>query len=204
MLWLETRMGVRMFKVYCSSEVKQRCEVYLTWKVRGLWLVYFTTDISWQEKWVVKQTRKWGSWVGVTAVTLADTNSPGAGEGHSVMKRTIVPADNAQTTSGPVRDLLGSEKHHCPNACTSLLCRHNTCLETVSQADLTVGNQHECKTASTLAWTEQKPWPCTSRQWLTPKKLKYSRGSLELRLGWCFSLSKPPVRHWEEKSYSKD
>lgn len=104
-LWLKTRMGVRMFKVYCSSEVKQRCKVYLTWKVRGLRLVYFTTDISSQEKWVVKQTRKWGSWVEVTAVTQADTNRQGAGEGHRVMKRTILPHADAQKPWCPSRVL---------------------------------------------------------------------------------------------------
>lgn len=52
-----------MCKVYCSSEVVQGCEVYLTWKVRGLCLVYFATDIGSQEKWVVRKTRKWGSWL---------------------------------------------------------------------------------------------------------------------------------------------
>lgn len=53
-----TRMGVCMHKVYCSSEVKRRCEVYLTWKVRGLPLADFATDIGSQEKWVVRKTRK--------------------------------------------------------------------------------------------------------------------------------------------------
>lgn len=48
----------------------------------------------------------------VTAVTQADTNRPGAGEGHSVEKRTIGPDVNAQKTVRPWRRGLGFEKHH--------------------------------------------------------------------------------------------
>lgn len=53
-----TRMGGRMCTVYCSSEVKRRCEVYLTWKVRGLPPVDLATDIGPQEERVVRKTRK--------------------------------------------------------------------------------------------------------------------------------------------------
>lgn len=49
----------------------------------------------------------------VTAVTQADTNRLGAGEGHSVTKRTIGPDVNAQMTWCPSRrGRLGSETHH--------------------------------------------------------------------------------------------
>lgn len=109
-LWLKTRMGVRMFKVYCSSEVKQRCEVYLTWKVRGLSRVYFATDISSQEKWVVRKTRKWASWVEVTAVMQADTNTWRAGEGHGVMKRTTASAASFKHANIWPEDFVPGEK----------------------------------------------------------------------------------------------
>lgn len=92
--WTETRMGVRMCKVYCSCKVKQGCEVYLTWKVRGLWLVYLATDIGSQEKWVVRKTRKWASWVEATAESHADTNTLRAGEGHRVIKGAAVRRQN--------------------------------------------------------------------------------------------------------------
>lgn len=97
--WPKTRMGVRMCKVYCSAEVKLRCEVYLTWKVRGWWLVYFATDISSQEKWAVRKTRKWASWVEVTAETHADTNTLRAGEGHHVIKRATAKKQKKRATA---------------------------------------------------------------------------------------------------------
>lgn len=96
----KTRMGVCMSKVYCSSKVRQGCKVYLTWKVRGLCLVYFATDISSQEKWVVRKTRKWASWVGVTAETHTDTHALRAGEGHHVVKRATAKRQKRATFKG--------------------------------------------------------------------------------------------------------
>lgn len=97
----------------------------------------------------------------VTAVTQADTNRQGAGEGHRVMKRTIVPNVDAQKTLYPSRELLGSEKHYCPNASlrTSAVPTQYVFGDN-RQTDLTVGNQCEGNTYRTLSqtelWTQQK------------------------------------------------
>lgn len=66
---IKTNMWAHICKAAYSSKATWRCEVYLTWKVRGFSLVYFATDISSQEKWVARKTRKWACWVEVTAGT---------------------------------------------------------------------------------------------------------------------------------------
>lgn len=70
----------------------------------------------------------------VTAVAQADTNRLGAGEGHSVKKRTIGPDVNAQMTLCPSRrGRLGSESITDPTGvCPFQLYPHNISLETAA------------------------------------------------------------------------